>query len=639
MLVAAAVPFFGASPYSRMKTLIRLVGVSLVFAALGVAAFAQNRTFTNQYTFGDSLSDNGNAAAASGGLAPGPNPPYFNGRWSNGPVFTERLGNTLAVGVAAPASVKSSMDFAFGGAATVANRNNDSGAGFPAMPAQLQLFQSHAVSVQRTDLFTVWFGANDILSTTAVAAPAGNPVAMDVAGIDAAQRTAGMIQSLIGLGAKNILVLNMPDIGLTPFGLSTGAGSFLTRGSLAYNAEFDARLAAISAGAADVNLVRIDAAGMIGRIQRDYKALGYTNATAGLILPASAGGGGDPNGYVFFDGIHPTARTHALLAAIVLEALNPEPVVGFAGTEGTAALALQGLAASALDSRVAQLAATSRRTGRADAYASFNYGDGDRAADGLRSKFSYNGQVVTAGVDSRVSDAVFFGGALNVGRMNASISGGGGNFTVEDSTGRLYSVWRGGPVALALDADYGTVRVKGIHRSTAFGGLQTNGKADGTHWGAGLKAAWTLDGGGFSARPWLGLRTERVKLSAYTESDIPTLSMAFGAQEAKSSAGGIGIDLGTDTKLGARMLHLDFNAAWHGELGSRTRDVSGQLANNFTRPTVVGIKDGDGNGFTLGAAATLWLGKNCSVSLGYAADIRSNDKLASRAMLSLQTGF
>jgi len=608
--------------------------MSAVLAALAAAALAQNRTFTNQYSFGDSLSDNGNAFAAGGTLANAGPPTYFGGRWSNGPTFVEQLGNTVALGSVAPTSVKSSMDFAFGGATAVAAV---SAVPFPALPAQLQLFQSHGVAIQRTDLFTVWMGANDILNT-APRAPA-NPALMDAAGINAAQATVSGIQSLISLGAKNILVLNMPDIGLTPTGLSSGAGAFLTRGSFAYNAEFDARLASIAAGAADVNLVRIDAAALIARIQIDYKALGFANATSGLIQPASAGGGGDPNGYAFFDGIHPSARTHALLARIVLEALNPEPVVGFSATVGTAALALQSLAASALDARVAQLASSARRSGRADVYASFNYGDGDRAADGLRSKFSYAGQVVTAGVDSRVSDGVFLGGALNVGRMNAKLSGGAGNFTIEDNTGRLYSVWRGGPVALAIDGDFGTVRVKGIHRTTAFGGLQTNGKTDGTHWGAGLKAVWTLDGGGFSARPWLGVRTERVKLGAYSEKDVPALTIDFAAQEAKSSAGGVGIDLGTDTKVGEKALHFDFRAAWHGELGSRTRNVSGKLANNFTRTTMVGVKDGDGNGLEAGAAATLSLAKNCSVTLGYAADIRSNDKLANRISLSLQTGF
>ena len=98
-----------------MNTPHRLIGFVFVPVAFATAALAQNRTFTNQYSFGDSLSDNGNAFVASGGRAPGPNPPYVGGRWSNGPTFVELLGNSLAVGVAAPASVKSSMDFAFGG--------------------------------------------------------------------------------------------------------------------------------------------------------------------------------------------------------------------------------------------------------------------------------------------------------------------------------------------------------------------------------------------------------------------------------------------------------------------------------------------------------------------------------------------
>jgi uncharacterized protein YhjY with autotransporter beta-barrel domain len=328
-----------------------------------------------------------------------------------------------------------------------------------------------------------------------------------------------------------------------------------------------------------------------------------------------------------------------LLAAVVTESLNPEPVIGFGAAEGTAALALTSLASSAIDARAAQLASTTRKTGRADVFASFNYGDGSRAADGLRPKFSYQAQVVTAGADARVSDAFFLGGALDLGRLNSKIASGGGNFSVEDNTGRLYGVWRGGPVSLVADGDFGTVRVKGIHRTTAFAGLQTNGKTDGTHWGAGLKALWTLDAGGYLLRPWVGLRTERVKLDAYSEKDVPSLSMAFDEQTAKSTAGGVGLDLGTDTKLADRALHLGFNAAWHGELSSHTRGVSGKLANNFTSTTVVGIKDGDGSGCELGVAGTLSLAKNLSATLGYSADIRSHDKLASRVSLSLQTGF
>ena len=72
---------------------------------------------------------------------------------------------------------------------------------------------------------------------------------------------------------------------------------------------------------------------------------------------------------------------------------------------------------------------------------------------------------------------------------------------------------------------------------------------------------------------------------------------------------------------------------------SKNRSVSGKLTNNFTRTTTINVEDGDGSGFELGGAATLFFAKNWSASLGYTGDIRRGEKLASRVSLSLQTGF
>ena len=72
----------------------RLPAAVLGCALIAATAFAQNRTFTSQYTFGDSLSDNGNAYAASGRTI-NTGPLNFGGRWSNGPTFAELLGNTM----------------------------------------------------------------------------------------------------------------------------------------------------------------------------------------------------------------------------------------------------------------------------------------------------------------------------------------------------------------------------------------------------------------------------------------------------------------------------------------------------------------------------------------------------------------
>ncbi|MBL9190164.1 MAG: autotransporter domain-containing protein [Opitutaceae bacterium] len=610
--------------------------------ALVASVFAQNRTFTNQYSFGDSLSDSGNLFAATRLLgAPNPPPPYFQGRFSNGPVFTELLGNNLALAAATPVAVRSSLNFAFGG--SMAGGTN---ALPPSLTLQIGLFQQRGITPQRTDLFTVLAGANDLIPVLTAASTPTNPAALDAAGFAAAQSVATGVQSLIGLGAKNLVVLGLPNLGLTPRTLAAGGpggtGSlFGTRATVAFNGQLRTRLQGIASAAADVNLVYVDLQGVIDRLAQDYRALGFANATSYYLAPAAQGGGqGDPNSYIFWDDIHPTARTHALLADIVTETLNPEIPLGFAATQGSAALALRGLATGAAAARASQLAFSKRPTGRMDAYAGFTYGDGNRAREGGRGKFKHTGQVVTAGADWLASDGFLLGGALDVGRLNATVSARQGDYTIEDVAGRLYGAWRGGPVSLLIDASYGSLTLKGIHRATAFGGLRTSGKSGGDHWGAGLKAAWAVDLGGSNfLQPWFGLRTERVTLDPYAEKDVPALAFAFDEQEAESTSAAVGVDFSTTLVCAGRSARFDLRAAWHGEVGSDDRSVTGRLADNFTRPTVLAVKDGDGRGLELGAGLTTALTKTWSGSISYTADIRQRDRVAHRGVLSVQTGF
>ena len=117
----------------------------MTLSALASVAAAQNRTFTGQFTFGDSLSDNGNLLAATTPLgAPNPPPPYFQGRFSSGRVFTELLGNTIVPAVTAPATQKTNLNFAFGGATA-----QGSGTLPPSFAVQLALFQSRAITRPR----------------------------------------------------------------------------------------------------------------------------------------------------------------------------------------------------------------------------------------------------------------------------------------------------------------------------------------------------------------------------------------------------------------------------------------------------------------------------------------------------------
>ena len=100
----------------------RLAGLaSLALLVMAKLAFAG--TFSTIILFGDSLSDTGNvfhATSAVPGTAAIPiSPPYFRGRFANGPMWIEELANALGLQIAP--SLDGGTNFAFGGALTGAD--------------------------------------------------------------------------------------------------------------------------------------------------------------------------------------------------------------------------------------------------------------------------------------------------------------------------------------------------------------------------------------------------------------------------------------------------------------------------------------------------------------------------------------
>ncbi|MFM7439113.1 MAG: SGNH/GDSL hydrolase family protein, partial [Snowella sp.] len=102
-----------------------LFSISLIWSSPVTAA-----AFSNIYAFGDSLSDDGNVFAATGGFPP--SPPYFQGHFSNGNVWVQNLAESLGVGL---------VDGAFGGATTgEENTLNGTFSGLPGLKQQINNF-------------------------------------------------------------------------------------------------------------------------------------------------------------------------------------------------------------------------------------------------------------------------------------------------------------------------------------------------------------------------------------------------------------------------------------------------------------------------------------------------------------------
>ena len=301
----------------------RFLLTTSLFAA--IASSAQAGSFNAIYVFGDSLSDAGNAFIASGGALPAP--PYSAGRFTNGPVWVQDLSSSLGL-APVTASLAGGTDYAVGGA--------ESGNANPGdLSSQLAAFKAANPVANSNGLYTIWIGAND-LNAILGANPSASVAAAEAAGvvgnIDAA------INTLAGDGAKNFLIVTVPDLGKTPEALAAGplgvaAASGLSAffDSTLVNGLGSAGIPSLSgiAAADGLNLNVLDTYSLIDGITANPAQFGFTNVMQPCLTGEVDYAGGtpcaNPNQYLFWDQLHPTAAGQALVAEESLAILTPEP--------------------------------------------------------------------------------------------------------------------------------------------------------------------------------------------------------------------------------------------------------------------------------------------------------------------------
>ncbi len=137
--------------------------------------------------------------------------------------------------------------------------------------------------------------------------------------------------------------MNLPNLGLTPDYNTTAEQGAASALSLRYNEELAAALADV-AGGATIDLA--DTYYFLGGVVNNGPAYGFTNTTSACWTGTFTGGPSsgtlcgttlaEQDQYLFWDGVHPTAAAHQLIADAALDAI-PEPstwamlALGFAG--------------------------------------------------------------------------------------------------------------------------------------------------------------------------------------------------------------------------------------------------------------------------------------------------------------------
>lgn len=272
---------------------------------------AQNARKYSLFVFGDSLSDTGNLFKQTFGLGP-PSPPYFKGRFSNGPVAAETLAEQLGF------SLSLKTNFAIGGARTDRDNGlNQSGFRFGGLLTEIDRFKPQAKSLEAgpEDLYLVWVGANDLLSIAGDPTSAANPTGPINAAVT---NIVNSVQAIAQSGAKNIVVVQTPNLGRTPTSLQTGQSQTLTSLSIAFNSALETAFSGLpNPSLRGKNIILVNLLPVSEAIAQTPAAFGFSNVTQPLLQAQTA----NPGQFFFWDVLHPTSRGHDIFADVLQNAV------------------------------------------------------------------------------------------------------------------------------------------------------------------------------------------------------------------------------------------------------------------------------------------------------------------------------
>lgn len=303
--------------FKRLRAILLPLLVSLPLSALA-------GPFTHLFVFGDSLSDTGNLSTLTGGANPGTAQPYDNGRYSNGKLWIEGLAAGLGLANDAAPALLGGNNYAFAGARTgpagsppglLAQAAGLWGTGYApwGLPAHL--------SADPNALYVVVGGGNDMRD--ARSAIGGNSATRQAAAAAAIGNLASTIGYLASMGAKNVLISTLPDLGYTPEAVLLGLTAASSDASAWFNGYFPGLMGFGASLGLNMNL--LDMAALSSDIRQHPSDYGITNTDwpcAGFAY--SQGVSCDQSS--FSDVLHPSAYGHSLFARAALDVLGvPEP--------------------------------------------------------------------------------------------------------------------------------------------------------------------------------------------------------------------------------------------------------------------------------------------------------------------------
>lgn len=294
--------------------------MKIIVAALALffSSFVSAVTLDKIVVFGDSLSDTGNLYEYMKHQMP-ISPPYYQGRFTNGPVWVELLLQHYYQ----DKMNEHLLDYAFGGAGVASENSDDDDALFTLGHEVDSYLLAHQDKADDHTLYVVWIGCNNYLALP-------DDVEQTIKEVNWGIKT--NIERLISKGARHFLVVNLPDLGKTPTARDFDAIDLLSFSSLQHNEALSQNIEKLRQAYPAVQWIFFDTNQVLNEILLDPVHYGFTNITdtcyeavvdehpsaksiLNMVATVKTPLAKDAcDGFLFFDPVHPSEPAHQIMA-------------------------------------------------------------------------------------------------------------------------------------------------------------------------------------------------------------------------------------------------------------------------------------------------------------------------------------
>ncbi len=623
---------------------------------------ADAQTFDQLIVFGDSLSDAGNVAQVLG------RPSGTSYTTNPDPVWAQIVARHYGGAEAGRHSLIGGTIHAYAGACArplPAPCTNPS----PTTSAQIDAYLRAATPGPKS-LYALWGGGNDLLkissdAATAIAAinnsnlsgedlaAALAEAAAAAAGEAAATADAIAVQAgrLRGAGARRVMVINLPDLAITPEAQAPIPGEtdlqraarleLMSQLTDSFNNALDVALRAGGAGVVPVN-----ARGLTDEVLADPTPFGISNTT-----DRACGGTGDavdcgpatsgypsqpkasPETYMFADNRHPSGAVHAILADAAIATLALPVQISLAGEAGVSGWKAHRRALAAERSIIL---ASKRVSGSWRGFARTGLGGHEFGSlPGFGKSPAADINSVTFGIDYKARKERYLGGAITL--ANHSSSGVGVELDGLAAVASAHGLLQAGKLYLAGAASMGRTSLD-ISRKFRLGRMvrSESGATGSEQFGIDIEAGWKPGERDdlFQQQLYIGLAMLNQEVEAYSESGGSATAMNIAGFERNSLTARAGWQM--NVALGWIEPHL--RLSWESEFLNDPVSVtagSNSMAGQFQ---LIGYAPESG-WITADLGLRAPLGRQTDIFAGYTLNIGMDAETAHRSLVGLRIGF